>query len=95
MLAYLGLGTAPITLPAATSNVLMPMVMNPVSTALGIGGYELGSRGFDNVMQRYTGKNWSEYMKDKYNMPEWTSGLINPVGILTGGVGSLAGRMYE
>lgn len=95
MLAYLGLGTAPITLPAATSNVLMPMVMNPVSTALGLGGYELGSRGFDNVMQRYTGKNWSEYMKDKYNMPEWASGLINPVGILTGGVGSLAGRMYE
>lgn len=78
--------------PIITSSIVSPILSNPTSTILGLGGSYIGEKAVNKISKNTTGNTWGQNISNIWNkysptvvkMPEWVGTMTNP-GIILGG----------
>lgn len=78
--------------PIITSGIVSPILSNPTSTILGLGGSYIGEKVVNKISKNTTGNTWGQNISNIWNkysptvvkMPEWVGTMTNPGIILDG-----------
>lgn len=89
--------------PIITSGIVSPILSNPTSTILGLGGSYIGEKVVDKISKNTTGNTWGQNVSNIWNkyaptvvkMPEWVGTMTNPGMILGGAYGISKGNMIN